>query len=144
MIFAKSCKVKGVYVELTFNEIFIAGVNPSTCHRFWKYCAPHHQAEVPNIAFMVQSLLAIQKKRPNRPLRTIKPHPTRCMESILGAIHLHMQSSLDHQLHQHVRPNIAQNRLRYSLFKQLLHLTQDRTLLHRLRSYHRSLHSISR
>lgn len=60
-LIAKSCKVAAVYVESTFNDVFIKGVDVSIRHSLRDYWASHPYADLTDIAFHADSLLAIQK-----------------------------------------------------------------------------------
>lgn len=60
--YEKSCRVADVHGESTLNNIFVEGVDPSICHSVPEYLATLSQTDVTDIAFMVQSLLANQKR----------------------------------------------------------------------------------
>lgn len=58
----KSRKVADVISRSSLNKIFTESVDPSIFYSFREYWATHTQAEVTDIAFKSQSLLAIQKR----------------------------------------------------------------------------------
>lgn len=58
---AKSCKVANDYRESTLNDIFIADVNYFICQSPRNYWASNLQANLTNVGFNAQSILAIQK-----------------------------------------------------------------------------------
>lgn len=60
--FAKSCKVRNVYHNCTLNDIFIEMVDPFIRHSFKEKCTSSQQANLTDIIFKAQSILAIQKE----------------------------------------------------------------------------------
>lgn len=59
-MYKKSYQISYAYDESTCTNIFIEGVDLSICHSGREYWAIHPQVDVFDIAFMAQSLPAIQ------------------------------------------------------------------------------------
>lgn len=64
-IAAKSCKVAKVYDESTLNNVFIGAVESSIRHKVRNYWATHPKADLMNIVFQAELLLATQKRSGN-------------------------------------------------------------------------------
>lgn len=66
--YSKACKIADVYDKSTLYKFFIEAFAPCICHSFLKYWVSHPHADVIDTAFMVKSLLAIQKgaTKPNK------------------------------------------------------------------------------
>lgn len=60
-LYSKSCKIADFFVKFTLNNNLIEEVDPSICQSPREYWATHPQADLFDIAFKLQSLLAIQK-----------------------------------------------------------------------------------
>lgn len=60
-LYAKSCKVANTYEEATLNDVFIEGVGSFICHSLREFWDTHQHADVIDIAFKAQALVAIQK-----------------------------------------------------------------------------------
>lgn len=130
-LYEKSYKIAEVYDEATLNDFLIERVDPSICLSLQKYWATHQHADVINIAFMAQSLLAMQKG-PAKPANSNDQAASRkTTKSVPGRSHLLMQSRLDHQRHQHVHPDTARDFLRLLIFTPRLHPTKNWTPLRR-------------
>lgn len=71
-LFANSCKDAVFYNESSLNVIFIEGVDSSIWHSLWKYRDSNPQANVIDIAFKAQSLLAIEEGMIKRHMLEIK------------------------------------------------------------------------
>lgn len=59
-LYVNSCKVAAAYGESAFINIFVARVDSTICHSIPSFCAPHPHANVTDIHFKEQLLLAIQ------------------------------------------------------------------------------------
>lgn len=60
-LITKSCKVSDVYDDSTLNDVLIESRDASIHHSLQHYWASHPQADLTDIAFYANSLLAIQK-----------------------------------------------------------------------------------
>lgn len=61
----KSYEVADVYDESALNNVFIERVNASICHSLRGYWALHQTANITNISFYANFILAIQKRSRN-------------------------------------------------------------------------------
>lgn len=60
-LFAKAIRVGDVYGDAVLNDIFIEGIDASIRQSLRKYWATHPHADLTDLAFVDQSLLAIQE-----------------------------------------------------------------------------------
>lgn len=67
-LIAKSRKDADVYDEDTPNNVFIEEVNQSLRHSLQNYWATNPEADLTDIAFQAESVLAIQKKSGQQPV----------------------------------------------------------------------------
>lgn len=143
-LYTKSYNVADVYDESTLNESYIKDVDPFIYHSAWEYWATHPQADGTNIAFKAHALLEIQKEaadpaNDNNQVVSSKKKGKQTWKS-----HLFMQSKVDHQRHQHARPNTAWYLCWSLLFTLWLHLIYDWVTNKCFQRYHHSWHPLAK